>query len=59
MRVFPSGYTLQRRSEHKTNFWDKIFGRKSPEWEDVLVSTDKDHVEKYLWANRLEATWES
>ena len=59
MRVFPSGYTLQVRSEHKTNFWDKVFGRKTPEWQDILVSAEKSQIERYLSANRYEATWES
>ena len=59
MRVIPSGYTLQRRSEHKTNFWDKIFGRKTPEWKDVLVATDKDHIEGVLYNWGETATWES
>lgn len=58
-RVIPSRYTLQRRSKHKTNVRDKIFGRKTPEWEDLAVATDRDYIEGLLYNWGETATWES
>lgn len=58
-RVVPECYRLQRRVQvRKRNIWDRIWNRPLPDWENLLVHSSKEQMERTLRNWGAVAKWE-